>query len=300
MKPIDSTRLGWFESAKTGFEQALALKLASTNGPSSLLNDAFEYALLGGGKRLRAMLVFSAGHAAGTPFNQLTDAACAIEAMHAYSLVHDDLPCMDNDILRRGKPTCHVKFGEAFALLAGDALQTAAFQWLAESDQGTVATRMQQIAALAGASGIQGMAAGQAIDLAHVGKPMNLEALKQMHARKTGDLIKASVRLGYLSNPDLPLHHQEGLEVYANCLGLAYQVIDDILDVESTSEMLGKTSGKDALNNKPTIVSLTSLEEARQLLEQLREAALKACSTLEVEQRAPLEDLVELITNRTS
>jgi len=293
-------QVSWFDDMRVRFESVLADKLGQFKGPSDVLNDAVEYALLEGGKRLRAMLVFSAGHAVGTPMQQLSDAACAIEAMHAYSLVHDDLPSMDNDVLRRGKPTCHVKFGEAFALLAGDALQTAAFQWLAESQQGSVAVRMQQIAALAGASGLLGMAAGQAIDLAHVGRSMDLPALEQMHARKTGDLICASVRMGYVSNPGLSSVEREGLEAYAHCLGLAYQVIDDILDVESTSDVLGKTSGKDALNNKPTMVSLMGLEQARQLLEQLRQQALAACEVIEQHRRAPLETLVELITNRKS
>ena len=300
MTAAQTSQLSWFDETRAGLELALASKLEQYKGPSAVLNDAMEYALLDGGKRLRAMLVFSAGHAVGTSVNDLTDAACAIEAMHAYSLVHDDLPSMDNDVLRRGKPTCHVKFGEAFALLAGDALQTAAFQWLAQSQQGSVSVRMQQIAALAGASGLQGMAAGQAIDLAHVGKPMDLPALEQMHARKTGDLIRASVRMGYVSNPSLSAVEREGLEAYAHCLGLAYQVIDDILDVESTSDVLGKTSGKDALNNKPTMVSLMGLEQARQLLEQLRKKALAACEVIEQDRRGPLETLVELITNRKS
>ena len=285
---------------RADFEHALAQKLQQFKGSSPVLDQAMQYALLEGGKRLRAMLVFSAGHAVGTPPHELTDAACAIEAMHAYSLVHDDLPSMDNDVLRRGKPTCHVKFGEAFALLAGDALQTAAFQWLAESSQGSVQVRMQQIAVLAQASGSQGMAGGQAIDLAHVGKPMDLDSLQHMHARKTGDLIKASVRMGYVSNPSLSAVEKEGLEAYAHCLGLAYQVIDDILDVESSSEVLGKTSGKDALNNKPTMVSLMGLNQARQLLVELREHALTACQAMEPQRRAPLETLVELITNRKS
>lgn len=288
------------EKIRADFEQALAVKWQQFKGPSFVLNDAMEYALLDGGKRLRAMLVFSAGHAVGTPPDQLTDAACAIEAMHAYSLVHDDLPSMDNDVLRRGKPTCHVKFGEALALLAGDALQTAAFQWLAQSNQGSVHVRMQQIAVLAQASGSQGMASGQAIDLAHVGKPMDLDSLQHMHARKTGDLIKASVRMGYVSNPDLPDVEKEGLEAYAHCLGLAYQVIDDILDVESSSEVLGKTSGKDALNNKPTMVSLMGLDQARKLLAELRERAWVAVQAIDPQRRAPLETLVELITNRKS
>lgn len=293
-------QLNWFDQTRADFEHALVCKFSQLRGPSGVLNEALEYALLDGGKRLRAMLVFAAGHAVGTAFEDLTDAACAIEAMHAYSLVHDDLPSMDNDVLRRGKPTCHVQFGEAFALLAGDALQTAAFQCLAESSQASVHIRMQQIAVLAAASGAQGMAAGQSIDLAHVGKPMGLDALQQMHARKTGDLIKASVRMGYASNPELSAADRSGLETYAHCLGLAYQVIDDILDVESTSDVLGKTSGKDALNNKPTMVSLMGLSQAKQLLAQLREQALAACETLDPQRRAPLETLVELITNRKS
>lgn len=300
MTAVQTLPLSWFDETRAGLELALASKLQQSKGPSTVLNAAMEYALLDGGKRLRAMLVFSAGYAVGTPVKDLSDAACAIEAMHAYSLVHDDLPSMDNDVLRRGKPTCHVKFGEAFALLAGDALQTVAFQWLAESAQGSVHVRMQQIAALAGASGLQGMAAGQAIDLAHVGKPMDLNALEHMHARKTGDLIKASVRMGYVSNPGLSAVEKDGLEVYAHCLGLAYQVIDDILDVESTSDVLGKTSGKDALNNKPTMVSLMGLGQAKQLLARLREEALTACAVIEPQRRAPLETLVELITNRKS
>lgn len=300
MTAAQTLHMSWFDETRTGLELALASKLERFKGPSTVLNNAMEYALLDGGKRLRAMLLFSAGHAVGTPVTDLTDAACAIEAMHAYSLVHDDLPSMDNDVLRRGKPTCHVKFGEAFALLAGDALQTAAFQWLAESNQGSVNVRMQQIAALANASGLQGMAAGQAIDLAHVGKPMDLDALEHMHARKTGDLIKASVRMGYVSNPGLSAVEKNGLEACAHCLGLAYQVIDDILDVESTSDVLGKTSGKDALNNKPTMVSLMGLGEAKQLLAQLRERAFAACAAIEPQRRAPLETLVELITNRKS
>jgi geranylgeranyl pyrophosphate synthase len=296
----NTIELSWFDTTRAGLELSLAEKLEQFKGPSPVLNDAMAYALLDGGKRLRAMLVFSAGHAVGTSVKDLIDAACAIEAMHAYSLVHDDLPSMDNDVLRRGKPTCHVKFGEAFALLAGDALQTAAFQWLAESQQGSVQVRMQQIAALAVASGLQGMAAGQAIDLDHVGKPMGLEALQNMHARKTGDLIRASVRMGYVSNSGLLAIEKEGLEAYAHCVGLAYQVMDDILDVESPSDVLGKTSGKDALNNKPTMVSLMGLSQAKQLLARLREQALAACSALNRQQRAPLETLVELITNRKS
>jgi geranylgeranyl pyrophosphate synthase len=292
--------MNWIDTTRISFEKILADKWMQSEGPSTILNQAIEYALLGGGKRLRAMLVFSSGYAVGTPVSELTDAACAIEAMHAYSLVHDDLPSMDNDVLRRGKPTCHVKFGESFALLAGDALQTTAFQWLSESKQGNVEIRLNQVAALAIASGAKGMASGQAIDLASVGKSMCLDSLKQMHARKTGDLIKASVRMGFLSNPDISSVVQSSLENYALCLGLAYQVMDDILDVESSSDVLGKTSGKDALNNKPTMVSLMGLASAKVLLAELRAQALASIQCIEAETRPPLEILVELITNRKS
>lgn len=290
----------WVEEARAGFEQALAAKLGKFGGPSDALNQAMAYGLLEGGKRLRALLVLASGHAVGTPVQALTDAACAIEAMHAYSLVHDDLPCMDNDTLRRGKPTCHVQHGEAFALLAGDALQTTAFQWLAESACASPGILLEQIKVLARASGLHGMAAGQAIDLAHVGKSMSLADLKHMHARKTGDLIAASVRLGYLSNPAAKAEDLANLEVFAKVLGLAYQTIDDILDVESTSEMLGKTSGKDALNNKPTMVSLMGMPAAKALLEDLRCQAFEACEALNAERNGPLLALAELITNRKS
>ncbi len=300
MSPLALSSTDWFDQTKQRFEHELLNKLAQVNGPSSLLNEAMAYGLVDGGKRLRAMLVFASGYAVDTPHGQLVDAACAIEAMHAYSLVHDDLPCMDNDVLRRGKPTCHVKYGEAFALLAGDALQTTAFQWLALSRQGNAEVRLSQIAALSSASGLQGMAAGQAIDLEHVGKNMDLAALQGMHARKTGDLIKASVRMGYLSNPAVDPDTKAALEDYADNLGLAYQTIDDILDVESSSEVLGKTSGKDALQNKPTVVSLLGLTQAKERLATFRNHALMACGAFSPSQRAPLETLVELITNRTS
>ncbi|HEX4919070.1 MAG TPA: farnesyl diphosphate synthase [Limnobacter sp.] len=292
--------LDWVEDTRTIFEQTLVDKLARFEGPSQALNDALRYGLLEGGKRLRALLVLASGHAVGTPVRKLTDAACAIEAMHAYSLVHDDLPCMDNDVLRRGKPTCHIQFGEAFALLAGDALQTTAFQWLAESHQLEGPVLLAQIRVLASASGLMGMASGQAIDLANVGKPMDLAALKHMHARKTGDLIAASVRMGYLSNPAASPEDLQHLEVFAESLGLAYQTIDDILDVESTSEELGKTSGKDALNNKPTMVSLMGMQAAKQLLGDLRRKAFEACEALDAQRNAPLMALAELITNRKS
>lgn len=290
----------WLDSVRDEFESHLEDKIVNMPGVSSDLHDAMKYALLGGGKRLRACLLFAVGDAVGTAPALLMDAACAMEAMHAYSLVHDDLPCMDDDVLRRGKPTCHVKFGEATALLAGDALQTTAFQWLLESKLQPDAVRLKQATVLAAAAGAQGMANGQAIDLAHVGRAMNLAELKHMHARKTGDLILASVRLAYVSQPGLSSQMQAGLEDYAKTLGLAYQVIDDILDVESTSEQLGKTSGKDALSNKPTMVSLMGLSAAKQLLSDLRNSALSACVLCGVSKSHPMATLVDLITDRKS
>lgn len=282
------------------FEQHLVDKMASLANVSEPLHQAMSYALLDGGKRLRASLLFATAQTLGLNPHNLFDAAAALEAIHAYSLVHDDLPCMDNDVLRRGKPTCHVRFGEAMALLAGDALQTTAFQWLAESVQQPAPVRLKQVAVLAKASGAQGMANGQAIDLTHVGKAMTLEALKHMHARKTGDLIAASVRLAYCAKADLPAANEQHLEQFAKALGLAYQVIDDILDVEASSEVLGKTSGKDAESNKPTMVSLMGLDQAKQLLLQLEQEALAACVALGSPQSLPLQLLTEWITQRTS
>ena len=300
MNWVSPVSVVWFEQTRSALEQYLQQKMQSFANESNELHNAMSYSILSAGKRLRAMLVFAAGHAVNTAQHQLMDAACAVEAMHAYSLVHDDLPCMDNDILRRGMPTCHVRFGQAIALLAGDALQTTAFQWLAESEQGAPAVRLAQIRALAHASGAQGMACGQAIDLVHVGKLMTAQELQFMHARKTGDLIKACVRLGYLSQPDLGFAPQNGLEAYADHLGFAYQIMDDILDVESSSDVLGKTQGKDALQKKPTIVSLMGLHEAKILLAQLKNKALQACDCFTESQREPLVALIELITNRKS
>jgi geranylgeranyl pyrophosphate synthase len=294
-KPLD-----WMIRVRQRFESVLLNRLLDFSGPSVELNEAVRYALLNGGKRLRALLVYAAGEAVGTPVEQLDDAACAIEALHAYSLVHDDLPCMDNDVLRRGKPTCHVKFGEAIALLAGDALQTAAFHWLAFSSSGSAEARLAQIATLARASGLLGMAAGQAIDLLNVGRAMDFEALQEMHARKTGDLIAASIRLGYLSSNNLDATLIAAFDVLAQALGFAYQIKDDILDVEASSDVLGKTSGKDAANNKPTMVSMLGLEQAKAKLLKLHDEALSACVELDASKRAPLEMLVELITNRSS
>ena len=229
------------------------------------LGDAMRYAVLDGGKRLRPLLVLAACEAVGGNSQAALRAACAVELIHAYSLVHDDLPCMDNDVLRRGKPTVHVKFGEAEALLAGDALQALAFELLTPDDAG-VPPAMQALMCrlLARSAGADGMAGGQAIDLQSVGRRLDEAALRDMHQRKTGALLQASVELGAACAPS-PLQgaSAEALRRYGAAVGLAFQVVDDILDVTADSAQLGKTAGKDAASDKPTYVSLMGLEGAR-------------------------------------
>ena len=229
------------------------------------LGDAMRYAVLDGGKRLRPLLVLAACEAVGGNVQAALRAACAVELIHAYSLVHDDLPCMDNDVLRRGKPTVHVKFGEAEALLAGDALQALAFELLTPADAG-VPPAMQALMCrlLARSAGADGMAGGQAIDLQSVGRKLDEAALRDMHQRKTGALLQASVELGAACAPS-PLQgaSAEALRRYGAAVGLAFQVVDDILDVTADSTQLGKTAGKDAASDKPTYVSLMGLDGAR-------------------------------------
>jgi len=227
------------------------------------LGQAMRYGVLDGGKRLRPLLVLAASHSVdGDPAAAML-AACSVELIHAYSLIHDDMPCMDNDVLRRGKPTVHVQFGEAQAMLAGDAMQALAFEVLTPAD-GRIDPALQArlCSLLARASGVLGMAGGQAIDLAHVGKPMGEVDLQDMHARKTGALLQASVLMGAACGQTTPVQWQ-ALSDYGAAIGLAFHVVDDILDVTQASEMLGKTAGKDAAQNKPTYVSLLGLDGAR-------------------------------------
>ena len=246
------------------------------------LHQAMRYSVMGGGKRVRAGLVYACASASGqldrTSDSTLDMAACAVELIHAYSLIHDDLPCMDNDVLRRGKPTVHVAFDEACALLAGDAMQPLAFKWLTEMD--IEPSRMAQaVHTLAVASGSQGMAGGQAIDLDSVGQQLSLEKLELMHTLKTGALLAASVSLGAIV-ADAPPHQRVCLDQYGQAMGLAFQVVDDILDVTEDATQLGKTSGKDAANNKPTYVSLLGLADARALADDLHVKALAALEPL--------------------
>ena len=267
-------------------EAALERFLPSGKIAPQRLHDAMRYAVLGGGKRIRPLLVFAAGEvAAGASLRadpaRLEVAGCAVECIHAYSLVHDDLPCMDNDVLRRGKPSCHVEFDEATALLVGDGLQSLAFQLLAEhrlADDPAVQVEMVKI--LAVAVGSRGMAGGQAIDLASVCRALALPELEHMHIHKTGALIRASVALGARCANALVPEQLARLDHYANCVGLAFQVVDDVLDQESSTATLGKTAGKDAANNKPTYVSLLGLARARALAEELRKEAQAALAEM--------------------
>jgi farnesyl diphosphate synthase len=236
----------------------------------SVLHDAMRYAVLGGGKRVRALLAYAGGELVDADPADVDAAAAAVELIHAYSLVHDDLPCMDDDVLRRGKPTCHVAFGEAVALLAGDALQSLAFEIVANAGAGDA---RRQLALLAHACGSRGMAGGQAIDLAAVGTTLQLPELQRMHDLKTGALIRAALRLGAGCGRTLSAEENEALDGYAAAIGLAFQVVDDVLDVEGTVQTLGKTVGKDAARQKPTYVSLLGQDAARRRIETLRAAA---------------------------
>ena len=252
---------------------ALEACLPSAQPAPAQLHEAMRYAVLNGGKRVRATLVYAAGEALGADTAVLDSPACAVELIHAYSLVHDDLPAMDDDDLRRGKPTCHRVFGEANALLAGDALQSLAFQLL--SDGATDSQRATaMVATLAHASGSLGMAGGQAIDLAAVGRDLSLSELEHMHRHKTGALIRASVRLGALCAAHVSTMQLEALDAYADCIGLAFQVRDDILDVEADTETLGKAQGADIALNKPTYPSLLGLAPAKQKAEELHDRAI--------------------------
>ena len=256
----------WTEERLAQVEQSLKHGI-DAHAPAQL-GEAMRYAVLDGGKRLRPLLVLAAAQAVGVDLEAATvsdqpsalaalKAACAVELIHAYSLVHDDMPCMDNDVLRRGKPTVHVKYGEAQALLAGDALQALAFEFLTPQDGSTeLSVQAVQVGLLARASGYEGMAGGQAIDLASVGLPLTEVQLRQMHKLKTGALLRCSVQLGAVCAGKPSSTVADALTRYAEALGLAFQVVDDILDVTSDSATLGKTAGKDAAADKPTYVSL--------------------------------------------
>jgi farnesyl diphosphate synthase len=271
----------WMARMQARVEAALERFLPRAEIAPARLHAAMRYAVLGGGKRVRPLLAYAAGETSGAAADEkvlarLDAVACAVECIHAYSLVHDDLPCMDDDILRRGKPTVHVEYDEATAMLVGDALQSLAFQLLAETHLAEPAEQLEMLRILASASGSRGMAGGQAIDLASVGLSLALPELELMHIHKTGALIRASVALGARAAGKIPEAELAGLDGYARAMGLAFQVVDDILDEESTTATLGKTAGKDAADNKPTYVKALGLPDAKQLAHDLREQAREA------------------------
>ena len=287
----------WLAGVQARVEAALERCLPSADHEPRRLHAAMRYAVLGGGKRVRPLLAFAAGEAAGAAPERLDAVACAVELIHAYSLVHDDMPCMDDDVLRRGKPTVHVEFDEATALLVGDGLQSLAFETLsAERLADAPAAQVEMLRTLAVASGTRGMAGGQAIDLAAVGKAMTLPELELMHIMKTGALIRASVALGARCG-ELGVGALARLDHYAKCVGLAFQVVDDVLDAEASTATLGKTAGKDAAQNKPTYVSLLGVARARELAQELRRDAHQALADFGA-RAARLGDLADFIVTR--
>jgi farnesyl diphosphate synthase len=263
-------------------DDTLARVLPEENIAPQDLHRAMRYAVLGGGKRLRPVLVYAVGSALDSPLERLDASAAAVEIIHAYSLVHDDLPAMDDDSLRRGRPTCHIAFGEATAILAGDALQALAFevlandQWLVDAGKDSTIPHVEMLRTLAAACGAHGMAGGQALDLAAVGKHLAADELERMHVYKTGALIRASVRLGALAAGCRDIALLEALEHYGHCVGLAFQVRDDIIDVEGDSATIGKTAGKDAANAKPTYPAILGMDASRVKLAELTDSAISA------------------------
>ena len=258
----------------------LARVLPREDVPPADLHRAMRYAVLGGGKRLRPVLVHVTGQALGAAPDRLDNAAAAVEIIHAYSLVHDDLPAMDDDDLRRGRPTCHVAFGEAMAILAGDALQALAFEILAADKAHDPRIHVEMLRTLAAACGANGMAGGQAFDLAAVGHGLTPEQLERMHVYKTGALIRTSVRLGALAAGCEDESVLAALDRYGHGIGLAFQIRDDILDVESDSATLGKTAGKDVANAKPTYPTVLGMDASRTRLAQLTDEAIAALTPL--------------------
>ena len=296
----------WVKLKQAHIEQVLDHILPRADLTPKTLHTAMRYSILGGGKRVRALLCYAAAELYiqnNTPADiNLTDrAACGLELMHAYSLVHDDMPCMDNDDLRRGKPSCHKQYDEATALLVGDSLQSLAFSAISQaSTSHNPHQQLQMLRVLANAAGSLGMSGGQAIDLSSVGKPLNQAELETMHRLKTGALIEAAILLGAASaQSEAETNNTEMLALtrYAANIGLAFQVVDDILDVEADSKTLGKTSGKDADNNKPTYVTLLGLATAKTFAKQLHHDALEALKPFS-KQALRLQQLADFIMHR--
>jgi farnesyl diphosphate synthase len=289
----------WMRTVLERVEQALDRHLPPTSTAPARLHEAMRYAVLGGGKRVRPLLCHAAGELTNARAESLEAAAAALEMVHVYSLVHDDMPCMDDDALRRGKPTVHVQYDEATALLVGDALQSQAFVALTE---GAALAPVQQAALtreLALAIGSIGMAGGQAIDLESVGQKLTREQLETMHRMKTGALLRGAVRMGALAGDTPDANTLRALDAYAAAVGLAFQVVDDILDATSDSATLGKTAGKDAKDGKPTYVSIIGLDASRALAAQLRSDAHAALAPFGTRAQR-LAELADLVVNRVS
>jgi len=287
----------WMKTVQAGMEQDLSAYLPAEDVIPAKLHAAMRYAVLDGGKRVRPLLVHAAGALSGADAQALSRAAAALEMIHAYSLVHDDMPCMDDDALRRGKPTVHVAYDEATALLVGDALQAQAFGVLAGVDSVPPQRLVGMLRLLADAAGSAGMCGGQAIDLDSVGISLTLEQLERMHQLKTGALLRASVVLGAMAGKDLTEAELAALHDYSRAIGLAFQVVDDVLDATADSATLGKTAGKDAADNKPTYVSILGLEPSIALAEKLRQDAHAALAPFG-EQALRLRELADLIVQR--
>jgi farnesyl diphosphate synthase len=288
----------WMAAELRRVESALGMWVAPAGSVPADLAASMRYAVLDGGKRLRPLLVLAASQAVQGEPRAALRAACAVELIHAYSLVHDDMPCMDNDVLRRGKPTVHVQFGQAGALLAGDALQALAFELLTPDD-GSVALALQGrlCGMLARAAGGQGMAGGQAIDLASVGRSIDARQLHDMHRLKTGALLQASVLMGAACGP-VDEAAARALSDYGAAIGLAFQVVDDILDVTSDSQTLGKTAGKDAAQDKPTFVSLMGLHNSRNYAQELLSQARASLRHSRLQRTEALEALADKLVHR--
>lgn len=286
----------WAKQVQADMEVVLDRHLPPASALPSKLHEAMRYAVLDGGKRVRPLLVFAAGALYDAPRDAIERAAAAVEMIHAYSLVHDDMPCMDDDDLRRGKPTVHRRYDEATALLVGDALQSQAFEVLSGGSL-QPERKVAMLSQLARAAGAAGMCGGQAIDLDAVGVALALPELEQMHRLKTGALLRASVLLGAFAGSMPQASEQSALEAYADSVGLAFQVVDDILDATADSATLGKTAGKDAAHNKPTYVSILGLEPSLALAEKLRQDAYRALQPFG-EAAIRLRELADLIVQR--
>ena len=302
MNDINLSFENWLQNAVSAVDEQLEQALPAVIEEPEVLHEAMRYACLGAGKRVRAALVYAAGQACSTQLTlepsltqALSHAAAAVELIHAYSLVHDDLPCMDDDVMRRGKPTLHIAYGESLALLAADAMQPLAFEQLSNMPVAP-ALIVQAIQVLARASGSLGMVGGQVIDTQNTDQIISIDKLQQMHRLKTGAMIEGSVLMGAICAA-ANFETRNALEAYGAAIGLAFQVVDDILDVTADSQELGKTAGKDAQNNKPTYVSIMGLEESKAFAEQLYQAALQSILPLGP-QASRLRELAHFIIRR--